>query len=107
MEVEEYIYLKYYEMRSILEDKAITRIQGRPVVIIYSSQFTEEFLKQFFAYSFSFLSKIVLEKSGKYYLLCDKYEKECIEPFKGLVSVTDDIKNDVNTLIAYSLKNHG
>lgn len=104
MEVEEYTYLKYFEMLSIVEEKSVTRIQGRPVVLVYSGQFTSPFLKDFFELTFPVLSKIVLQKEDKHYLLCDKYEKECIEPFPELISVTGEINNDASVLVNFIMK---
>lgn len=103
MEAEVYTYLKYFEMLRMVEGESFAHIQGRPVVIVYSSHFTEEFLQSFFKRTFSVLSKIVLEKSGKHYLVCDKYEKECIEPFDGLLTVVNETDNNVEKIIAYIL----
>jgi len=104
MEVEEYIYLKYYQMLHIVEKKDVVGLQGRPVVIVYSGQFTESFLKDFFAITFSVLSKIVLQKRDGYYLLCNKYERECIEPFSEITDVTKEISNNPHAIVDYIMK---
>lgn len=104
MEVEEYTYLKYYEMLRIVEENDVANIQGKPVVIIYSGQLTESFLTDFFAVTFSVLSKIVLQKGDLFYLLCDKYEKECIEPFLQITDATKEISNSPLAIVNYILK---
>jgi hypothetical protein len=101
MEVEEYVYLKYYEMRSLLEDKELHRIQGSPLVLVYSSQFTTEFLVDFLSYIFPYVSKIVLEKNNTHVIVCDKYKKECSEPFESVSDVSDDFKNDISLIAAF------
>jgi hypothetical protein len=104
MEVEEYLYLKYYDMLRVVEEKDIVGIQGRPVVIVYSGQFTETFLQDFFEIAFSVLSKIVLQKGDSFYLLCNKYEKECIEPFSQITDVTIEISNSRVAVVDYIIK---
>ncbi len=104
MEVEEYTYLKYYEILRIVEEKDIASIQGKPIVIVYSQQFTESFLKDFFTTTFSVLSKIVLQKGETFYLLCNKYEKECIEPFSEIIDVTQETRNDPVAIVDYIMK---
>jgi hypothetical protein len=106
MEVEEYTYLKYFEMLKIVERESPAHVQGRPVIIVYSGQFTSQFLQQFFDVTFPILSKIVLEKESKHYLLCDKYEKECIEPFNQMVNVTSQINNNVSAIVDFIMKKY-
>jgi hypothetical protein len=104
MEVEEYTYLKYYEMLRIVEEKDVLSLQGKPLVIVYSGQFTEDFLGDFFELTFSVLSKIVLQKGDIFYLLCNKYERECIEPFSQIIDQTKEIANKPLSIVSYIMK---
>jgi len=104
MEVEEYTRIHYFEMLRISEDKNIAHIQGRPILIEYSKNFSEELLQQFFSLTFSYLSKIVLLKDGSYSILCNKYAVERIEPFDTYTDVTAELANNSKATILYILK---
>lgn len=100
MEVEEYKFLKYYEMLTIIENKSYLAIQGWPIVIIYSKQCTASFLEQFLDAVYPVISKIVVQKGDVFYKVCDKYKKECIEPFKYFEDLTTNKGINISSVIS-------
>lgn len=103
MEVEEYVHLKYFDLLRIVEEKTITSIQGHPVLLEYSQNFTEDLLQQFFTLTFPYLSKIVMHKGSDYVILCNKYATEHIEPFEQVTDASAALANDSAAIIAYIL----
>ena len=104
MEVLEYKKLSYFNILRIVEEKNILEIQGRPVILDYSKNFSKDLLEKFFAISFKSLSKIVLLKDSKYSTICDKYKNEHGEPFDISLDISDELKNNTEKIINFILE---
>ena len=103
MYVEEYKKINQYTLKDILESKNIFDIQGQPILIVYSSNISKQELIDFFNLSFKYISKIALEKNSKYYIVCDKYKKEVIEPFHQYENVSENMNTE--DIINFIIKN--
>ena len=103
MYVEEYKKINQYTLKDILESKNIFNIQGQPILIVYSSNVSKQELLDFFDLSYKYISKIVLEKKSKYYIICDKYKKEVIEPFSQYEDVSENM--NIESIVNFIIKN--
>ena len=104
MEVLEYKKLNYYTILRIVEEETILEIQGLPVILDYSKNFSSDLLEKFFTLSFKSLSKIVLLKNSEFFILVNKYNLECIEPFTSFTDVSNELENSTKKIINFILE---
>lgn len=104
LEVEEYKNLNYADLLAIADSGNPSVVCGYPIMIIYSKEFKPAVLKKFFELSFGYVSKITLLKNGQYFILCNKYNKQCIEPFMKFDDISEKLGNEPEKIINFILE---